>query len=106
MNMSPITTVKKVVMSAVVLKMLLLSFSGKNLIIATSRPNLERRMMRLIEDISAVAIPTSSFGYSLAARTQKKKPNAADEREVSIMKNEFLYRGSLNCLIILDTIGV
>jgi hypothetical protein len=56
----------------------------------TSRPNLERRKMRFIEDIKAVAIPTSPFRYNLAAIIQKKNPMAADEREEIIMKNEFL----------------
>jgi|GEM_PF-6724077 len=59
MNTAPKTTAKKVVMIADVLKILLLSAPGKKRMIDASSPNLERSTSRPIEEISAVAIPTS-----------------------------------------------
>ena len=62
MNTAPKTTAKKVVMIADVLKILLLSAPGKNRMIDASSPNLERSTSSAIEEISAVAMPTSSAG--------------------------------------------
>jgi len=62
MNTAPKTTAKKVVMIADVLNILLLSAPGKKRMIDASSPNLERSTSRAIEEISAVAIPTSSAG--------------------------------------------
>ena len=59
MNIAPKTTAKNVVMIADVLKILLLSAPGKNLIIEKSSPNLESNTSSIIEEIRAVAIPTS-----------------------------------------------
>ena len=53
---------KKVVMIADVLKILLLSAPGKNRMIDASSPNLDSSTSRAIEEISAVAMPTSSAG--------------------------------------------
>ena len=84
----------KVVIITEVPKILFLSFIGKKRIIEKSNPNLEINISNPIEDISAVAIPTSSTGYNFAASIQKIKPNPAPEIEVSMMKNEFLNNGS------------
>jgi hypothetical protein len=72
------------------LKILVLSISGKNLITEKSKPSLESITIRFMEEIKAVAIPTSSLGYNFAASIQKMKPNPAEVKEVNIMKNEFL----------------
>ena len=61
-NTAPKMTAKKVVMIADVLKILLLSFVGKNLMIDASSPNLDSSTSSAIEEISAVAMPTSSAG--------------------------------------------
>ena len=49
-------------MIADVLNILLLSFVGKNLMIDASSPNLESSTSSAIEEISAVAMPTSPAG--------------------------------------------
>ena len=94
MNTAPKTTAKNVVMIADVLKILLLSCIGKNLMIEKSSPNLESKTSRAIEEMSAVAIPTSSFGQNFAASIQKMKPKPEEVIDVSMMKREFLKRGS------------
>ena len=58
-NIAPKITAKEVVMIIDVLKTLLLSFVGKNLMIEKSSPNLERSTSRATEEIRAVAMPTS-----------------------------------------------
>ena len=63
--------------------------------IEKSSPNLESKTSSIIEEISAVAMPTSCGEYSFAASIQKMKPKPADEMDVSMMKREFLMRGSL-----------
>ncbi len=62
MNTAPKMTAKEVVMIADVLKILLLSAPGKKRMIEKSSPNRERSTSRAIEEMSAVAIPTSSAG--------------------------------------------
>jgi len=62
MNTAPKMTAKKVVMSADVLKILLLSAPGKKRMIEKSSPNMDSSTSSAIEEISAVAIPTSPAG--------------------------------------------
>jgi hypothetical protein len=49
-----------------------------------------------MDEINTVANPTSEGEYSLAATIQNTNPKAAEDSEVIIRKNEFLYKGSLN----------
>ena len=107
MNTAPKTTAKNVVMITDVLKILLLSAPGKNLIIEKSSPNRESRTSSIIEAISAVAVPTSCGEYSFAASIQKMKPKPADEVDVSRIKKEFLRRGSRRwCFISVRVFGI
>ena len=86
---------KIVVIIAQVLRALLLSLQlGKNLTNEKSRPNPESITSIIIDEIIAVAIPTSFVGYNLAARIQKIRPNPDVVNEVSIREIEFLYNGS------------
>lgn len=62
MNIAPNMTAKEVVISADVLKILLLSAPGKKRMIEKSSPNLERSTSRAIEEMRAVAMPTSCGG--------------------------------------------
>jgi hypothetical protein len=62
MNTTPKITAKTVVVIAHVLKILLLSCVGTNLMIEKSSPNLENNTIRAIEEIREVAMPTSSAG--------------------------------------------
>lgn len=91
----PAATATMVVLINAVPKTLLLSRLGKNLTTDLSRPSLEMRMSRPIDEIRAVAMPTSSCVYNFAASIQKIRPKPAAENEVSMMKMEFLYNGSL-----------
>lgn len=90
MNKIPNKIAKDVEITMLVLRILLLFPLGKNLIMEKSKPRREKRMIRLRDDSRAVAIPTSSAEYSLAAIIQKKNPKPAFVIDESIMKNEFL----------------
>lgn len=73
----------------------LLELSGRNLIRPLVNPKLERIAIIPADETSALAIPTSSEEYNLAATIQKKNPKAAVVITLRNMKIELLYNGSL-----------
>jgi len=95
-NITPKIKETRVVIIIDVLKILLLSLVGQNLMIEKSSPSLEISISNVIEEIRAVAIPTSFAELNFAASIQKIKPKPAPEMDVRIMKNEFINNGSFS----------
>jgi hypothetical protein len=89
-KMIPKRTAKNVEIMTDVLNTVLLSLVGKNRIMDWLRPKFDSETSRSIDEISAIAIPTSSIGYTFAASIQKMKPKPTLARELRIMKKEFL----------------
>lgn len=93
----PNSNAKHVTTIIAVLKIFFLSLPGKNLIIEASRPNFASIMISPMDEMIAVAVPTSSVAYVLAASTQNMNPKPALERDASMMNMELLNRGSCKC---------
>ncbi|MCC7554551.1 MAG: hypothetical protein KO254_00295 [Methanoculleus marisnigri] len=83
MKINPKIRENSVVMTIDVLYTTLLSRAGKYRMIEKSKPTFARRTIRLIEEIRAVAIPTSCGVYIFAAAIQKMNPKNALDRYVS-----------------------
>ena len=64
-------------------------------IIEKPKPKIEMRIMVFMDETSAIAIPTSSDRYILAAIIHKMKPKPALDIDESSIKREFLNKASL-----------
>jgi len=85
MKINPKIRESNVVIAIEVLYTTLLSRTGKYRIIEKSRPTFAKRTIRLMEEIKAVAIPTSCGVYNFAAMIQKTNPKSALDIFVSKM---------------------
>jgi hypothetical protein len=72
------------------LNTLFLSVLGAKRIRERSKPSLEKSIISPRVEIRAVAVPTSSIEYALAATIQNKKPAAAFRSLLSAKNIEFL----------------